>query len=115
METMRSSAGCWFGLLQDPLMWSVRFPVFVCTQKFDRCVIVNEFRVCSLLLCSLWHGATLFKVIQRGRSEDSVMTAFQVLYSSNHHPKKKKRKERKAFLYLFSLHLGISGVRELIL
>lgn len=43
------------------------------------------------------------------------MTAFQVLYSSNHHPKKKKRKERKAFLYLFSLHLGISGVRELIL
>lgn len=96
-------------------MRSVRFPVFVCTQKFDCCVIVNEFRVCSLLLCSLWHGATLFKVIQRGRSEDSVMTAFQVLYSSNHHPKKKKRKERKAFLYLFSLHLGISGVRELIL
>lgn len=80
---------------------TVRFPVFVCTQKFDRCVIVNEFRVCSLLLCSLWHGATLFKMIQRGRSEDSVMTAFQVLYSSNHHPKKKKEKKEKPFFICF--------------
>lgn len=45
----------------------------------------------------------LLKMIQQGRSEDSAVNAFQIQYTSNHHPKKKKEGKKKPFFVLLPL------------
>lgn len=51
-----------------PRMWLEDAPADVtCSMSvcsFDHYVLMDEFRVCSLLFCRLWHSVTLLEITQ---------------------------------------------------